>query len=61
MFCPPLFIFYFIGTWKIGDTVQIGDETLTIAGLLKNDPFSAVSYTHLDLYKRQRETRPAIL
>lgn len=22
-------------TWKIGDTVQIGDETLTIAGLLK--------------------------
>ena len=23
-------------TWKIGDTVQIGDETLTIAGLLKN-------------------------
>ena len=27
-------------TWKIGDTVQIGDETLTIAGLLKNDPFS---------------------
>lgn len=27
-------------TWKIGDTVQIGDETLTIAGLLKNDSFS---------------------
>ena len=27
-------------TWKIGDTVQIGDETLTIAGLLKNDPLS---------------------
>lgn len=26
--------------WKIGDTVQIGEETLTIAGLLKNDPFS---------------------
>ena len=41
-------------TWKIGDTVQIGDETLTISGLLKNDPFSAVSYTHLDVYKRQR-------
>lgn len=27
-------------TWKIGDTVQIGDETLTIAELLKNDSFS---------------------
>ena len=27
-------------TWKIGDTVQIGEKTLTIAGLLKNDPFS---------------------
>lgn len=26
--------------WNIGDTVRIGDETLTIAGLLKNDPFS---------------------
>lgn len=26
--------------WQIGDTIQIGDETLTIAGLLKNDPFS---------------------
>ena len=27
-------------SWKIGDTVQIGSDTLTIAGLLKNDPFS---------------------
>ena len=27
-------------TWEIGDTIQIGEETLTIAGLLKNDPFS---------------------
>ena len=27
-------------TWKIGDTVQMQGETLTIAGLLKNDPFS---------------------
>lgn len=27
-------------TWKIGDTVQLGDEILTIAGLLKYDPFS---------------------
>ena len=27
-------------TWKIGDTVQIGDETLTIAELLKTDSFS---------------------
>lgn len=26
-------------TWEIGDMVQIGDESLTIAGLLKNDPF----------------------
>ncbi len=26
--------------WQIGDTIQIGNETLTIAGLLKNDPFS---------------------
>lgn len=27
-------------TWKIGDTIQVQGETLTIAGLLKNDPFS---------------------
>lgn len=27
-------------TWKIGDTIHIQGETLTIAGLLKNDPFS---------------------
>lgn len=27
-------------TWKIGDTVHVQGETLTIAGLLKNDPFS---------------------
>lgn len=27
-------------TWKIGDSIQIGEETLTIAGLLKKDPFS---------------------
>lgn len=33
-------------TWKIGDTVQIGEETLTIAGLLKNDPFSADGLTN---------------
>ena len=33
-------------TWKIGDTVQIGDETLTIAGLLKNDPFSENGLTN---------------
>ena len=26
--------------WKIGDTIQLQGETLTIAGLLKNDPFS---------------------
>ena len=33
-------------TWKIGDTVQIGDKTLTIAGLLKNDPFSENGLTN---------------
>lgn len=33
-------------TWEIGDTVQIGDETLTIAGLLKNDPFSENGLTN---------------
>ncbi len=26
--------------WKIGDTIHVQGETLTIAGLLKNDPFS---------------------
>ena len=33
-------------TWEVGDTVQIGDETLTIAGLLKNDPFSENGLTN---------------
>ena len=33
-------------TWEIGDTVQIGNETLTIAGLLKNDPFSENGLTN---------------
>jgi len=33
-------------TWKIGDTIQIGDKTLTIAGLLKNDPFSENGLTN---------------
>lgn len=33
-------------TWKVGDTVQIGNETLTIAGLLKNDPFNSDGLTH---------------
>ena len=33
-------------TWKIGDTIQIQGETLTIAGLLKNDPFSSDGLTH---------------
>lgn len=33
-------------TWKIGDTVQLGGETLTIAGLLKNDPFSENGLTN---------------
>lgn len=33
-------------TWKIGDTVQLGGETLTIAGLLKNDPFSGDGLTN---------------
>lgn len=27
-------------TWKIGDIILVGDETLEIAGLLKYDPFS---------------------
>lgn len=33
-------------TWKIGDTVRLGDETLIIAGLLKNDPFHEDGLTH---------------
>ena len=33
-------------TWKIGDMVQLGDETLTIAGLLKNDPFNEDGLTN---------------
>lgn len=33
-------------TWKINDTIQLGETTLTIAGLLKNDPFSADGLTH---------------
>ena len=33
-------------TWKIGDTVQLGGEILTIAGLLKNDPFNADGLTN---------------
>lgn len=33
-------------TWEIGDTVQIGDETLTIAGLLKNDLFNEDGLTN---------------
>ena len=33
-------------TWEIGDTVQIQGETLTIAGLLKNDPFSGNGLTN---------------
>lgn len=32
--------------WRIGDTVHINGETLTIAGLLKNDPFSEDGLTH---------------
>ncbi len=33
-------------TWKIGDTIQLGGENLTIAGLLKNDPFNADGLTN---------------
>lgn len=33
-------------TWKIGDTVRLGNETLTIAGLLKNDPFNEDGLTN---------------
>lgn len=32
--------------WKIGDTIRVQGETLTIAGLLKNDPFSSDGLTH---------------
>ena len=32
--------------WKIGDTIQVQGETLTIAGLLKNDPFSSDGLTN---------------
>lgn len=32
--------------WKIGDTVQIRGQTLTIGGLLKNDPFQDDGLTH---------------
>lgn len=31
---------------EIGDEVRLGDETLTIAGLLKNDPFSEDGLTN---------------
>lgn len=33
-------------TWKIGDTVHLGEENLTIAGLLKHDPFSGDGMTN---------------
>lgn len=33
-------------TWEIGDTISIGTETLEIAGLLKNDPFSGDGLTN---------------
>lgn len=33
-------------TWKIGDTVRLRGEKLTIAGLLKNDPFSGDGLTN---------------
>ena len=33
-------------TWKIGDTIHVQGETLTIAGLLKNDPFSGDGLTN---------------
>lgn len=33
-------------TWKIGDTIQVGEETLTISGLLKNDPFNEDGLTN---------------
>lgn len=33
-------------SWEIGDTVRVGGETLTIAGLLKYDPFSRDGLTN---------------
>lgn len=33
-------------TWKIGDTIQMQGETLTIAGLLNKDPFHSDGLTH---------------
>ncbi len=33
-------------TWKIGDAIHVQGETLTIAGLLKNDPFSGDGLTN---------------
>lgn len=33
-------------TWEIGDVVRLGEETLTIAGLLKNDPFNEDGLTN---------------
>ena len=33
-------------TWSIGDVIYVGSEKLTIAGLLKYDPFSADGLTH---------------
>lgn len=32
-------------SWKIGDQIQIGSETLEIAGLLKYDPFTSDGFT----------------
>ena len=32
--------------WEIGDTIRVGGETLTIAGLLKYDPFSGDGLTN---------------
>lgn len=31
--------------WAVGDTILIGDEQITIAGLLKYDPFSGDGLT----------------
>ena len=33
-------------SWEIGDTIRLGEETLTIAGLLKYDPFSSDGLTN---------------
>ncbi len=33
-------------SWKMGDTIRIGNETLEIAGLLKYDPFSSDGLTN---------------